>query len=139
MENCIRELRDLEQANCPEPDACAHVFGKLMGELLVYRQDLWEDILRQMGDALGRFVYLSDAAEDYRADQRKKKYNPFLAMGRGENWDEWEDYLVLAMGRCTKYYEMLPLVRDKELLDNILYSGVWTRLHRRGREKRERK
>ena len=29
------------------------------------------------------------------------------------------------MGRCTDYYERLPLVQDKGLLDNILYSGVW--------------
>jgi hypothetical protein len=139
MEDCIRELSGLEKANCANPDTCAHVFGKLLGELLVYRQDLWEDTLRQMGDALGRFIYLADAAEDYREDKKKNKYNPYLAMGTGEDWDKWEEYLVLAMGRCTKYYEILPLVRDKALLDNILYSGVWTNLRNRGREKREKK
>ena len=69
IESCIRELRELEKANCPNPDEPAHVFGKLLGELFVYRQDLWEDTLRQMGDALGRFIYLADAAVDYRRDQ----------------------------------------------------------------------
>ena len=139
MHSRIRELSALEKANCPNPDVCAHAFGKLLGELLVYRQDLWEDTLRQMGDALGRFIYLADAAEDYREDKKKNRYNPFLAMGTGEDWDKWEEYLVLAMGRCTKYYEILPLVRDKALLDNILYSGVWTNLRSRGREAREKK
>ena len=139
IEDSIRELGELEKANCADPDRCAHTFGALLGELMVYREDLWEETLRSMGDALGRFVYLADAAEDYREDRKKDKYNPFLAMGKGENWDAWEEYLVLAMGRCTKYYEMLPLVQDKALLDNILYSGVWTNLRSRGREKRERK
>ena len=43
----------------------------------------------------------------------------------------WEQYLVLAMGRCTDYYERLPLVQDKDVLDNILYSGVWVEYRRR--------
>ena len=90
-----------------------------------------------MGDALGRFIYLADAAIDYRADKRKKKYNPYLAMGTGEDWPRWEEYLVLAMGRCTAGYEMLPLVQDKALLDNILYSGVWTNFRGAGAKARE--
>ena len=69
---------------------------------------------------------MADAAVDYRADKRKGKYNPFLAMGTGEDWARWEEYLVLAMGRCTANYEKLPLVQDKAILDNILYSGAYS-------------
>ena len=124
----IRELSDLEKENCPNPDAPANCFGRLMAELLVYREDLWADTLRQVGFHLGRFIYLADAAVDYRKDQRKGKYNPFLAMGMEEDWSRWEEYLVLALGQCTGAYEILPLVQDKDILDNILYSGVWSSL-----------
>ena len=137
IEGCIRELSALEKANCPNPDEPAHVFGRLLAELLVYRKDLWEEPLRQMGDALGRFIYLADAAVDYRTDRRKNKYNPYVAMGSGEDWPRWEEYLVLAMGRCTFNYEKLPLVQDKALLDNILYSGVWTNFRGKGAKARE--
>ena len=126
IEDCIAELSRLEKENCNNPDEVAGCFGQLMGELLVYEEDLWSPALREMGMALGRFIYLADAAIDYRKDTRKKKYNPYLAMGTGEDWPRWEEYLVLAMSRCTEYYERLPLVQDKALLDNILYSGVWT-------------
>ena len=105
---------------------------------MVYREDLWQDALRQMGDALGRFIYLADGAVDYRRDKKKGKYNPFVASDTGEDWLRWEQYLVLAMERCTKYYEMLPLVQDKALLDNILYSGVWTNFRGRGAKAREK-
>lgn len=128
---CIEELRRLENSRCANPDEPANCFGRLMAELLVYREDLWADDLRQTGHALGRFIYLADAAMDYRADRKKHKYNPYLAMGTGEDWPRWEEYLVLAMGRCTAAYERLPLVQDKDILDNILYSGVWTELRRR--------
>ncbi|MBE6977995.1 MAG: hypothetical protein E7438_05065 [Ruminococcaceae bacterium] len=126
MERCIAELSRLEKENCANPDEAAGCFGQLMGELLVYEEDFWAPTLRELGMALGRFIYLADAAIDYRKDARKKKYNPYLAMGTGLDWPRWEEYLVLAMGRCTDQYERLPLVQDKAILDNILYSGVWT-------------
>lgn len=137
MEQCIRQLRRLEQAGCDSPDEPAGCFGALMGELLVYREDMWATTLRKMGMALGRYIYLADGAVDYRRDKRKGQYNPFLAMGTGEDWGRWEQYLVLAMGRCTECFERLPLVQDKKLLDNILYSGVWVEYRRRGKKARE--
>jgi hypothetical protein len=91
-----------------------------------------------MGQALGRFIYLMDAAVDYKNDLRKGKYNPYVAMGLGEDRQRWEEYLVLIMGRCSQAYERLPLVQDKGLLDNILYSGVWIN-YRRKRKEEDRK
>lgn len=131
MESCIARLSRLEKENCPNPDEPAACFGELMGEVLAYREDLWADTLRQMGMALGRYIYLADAAVDYGKDKKKSRYNPFLAMGMDEDWVQWEQYLVLAMGRCADYYERLPLVQDKDILDNILYSGVWVEFRRR--------
>lgn len=134
IETGIRQLRKLEQENCPNPDLPAGCFGRLMGELLVYEEDMWAPALRQLGDALGRYIYLADAAVDYRRDQKKKQYNPFLAMGMAEDWESWEQYLVLAMSRAARAYERLPLVQDKDILDNILYSGVWLQYRRRQRK-----
>ncbi len=132
---CIGELSRLEKENCPNPDEPAACFGRLMEALLVYREDIWSRDLEQTGFQLGRFIYLADAAVDYPKDRRKKKYNPFLAMGMEENWDLWDEILVLALGKCTESYERLPLVQDKKLLDNILYSGVWTNFKRKAGEK----
>ena len=131
MEECLAELAQLEKENCQNPDAPAGYFGKLMGELLVYEEDMWAPTLRQMGMALGRYIYLADAAVDYRRDEKKGTYNPFLAAQTGFDPKAWEQYLVLAMGRCTREFEKLPLVQDKEILDNILYSGVWIEYRRR--------
>ena len=78
-----------------------------------------------MGDALGRYIYLADGIMDYRRDKKRKAYNPFLAMDGTEDFPQWERWLVMTMGRCTDYYERLPLVQDKAIMDNILYSGVW--------------
>jgi len=134
MEVCIAEINGLEKEGCKNPDEPAGCFGRLMGELLVYKEDMWSGALRQVGMALGRYIYLADAATDYASDRKKGRYNPFLAMGMEEDWAQWEQYLVLTMGRCTDYYERLPLVQDKDILDNILYSGVWKEFRRRQKE-----
>ena len=135
IRDCIARLSELEKEGCKNADEVAGVFGQLMGELLVFREDLWAQTLFQLGSSLGRFIYLMDAALDYGKDQKKGHYNPYLAMGMGKEPERWEEYLVMTMGRCTEYFERLPLVQDKGLLDNILYSGVWGTY--RGKRKEE--
>ena len=123
---CIADLSRLEQENCPSPDETANCFGRLMAELFVVREDFWSPTLRELGFHLGRFIYLLDAAVDFEKDKKHGKYNPYLAMGmENADWVRWEDYLVLTMAKCTECYERLPLVQDKDILDNVLYSGVW--------------
>ena len=123
---CIADLSRLEQENCPSPDETANCFGRLMAELFVVREDFWSPTLRELGFHLGRFIYLLDAAVDFEKDKKHGKYNPYLAMGmENADWARWEDYLVLTMAKCTESYERLPLVQDKDILDNVLYSGVW--------------
>lgn len=133
MRDCIEELSGLEKAHTDNPDLPAACFGKLMAEVMVRRDDQWQEELRGLGFSLGRFIYLADAMLDYDRDKRKEQYNPLLY--REKDTEKWEEYLVLAMARCTESYEKLPLVQDKALLDNILYSGVWVQY--RGRMKKE--
>ena len=102
---------------------------------MVWKEDLWAPALRQLGQSLGRFIYLLDAAVDYDKDRKRGKYNPWLAMGMEKDPERWEQYLVNTMGRAAEAFERLPLVQDKALLDNILYSGVWVKY--RGNRKEE--
>ncbi len=129
---CIGELTRLEKENCGDVDAVANCFARLMAELMVYREDLWAPTLREVGFYLGRFVYLADAVSDAPKDRKGKQYNPLLLSGTDPH--SWEEYLVLAMAKCTGAFERLPLVQDKKILDNILYSGVWTNFKTRKAE-----
>ena len=134
MAEKLEKIRVMEQENCHNPDLPAGAFGELLEEVFVYKEDLWEQDLRQMANCLGRFIYLADGAVDYADDKKKGNYNPFLAMGMEPDWENWTDFLVLEMAGCTDAYERLPLVEDKHLMDNILYGGVW--LQYRQKQKR---
>ena len=139
MASCIAKLRLLESEQCENPDLPANCFGKLLGQLFIWKEDLWQPALEQLGMGLGRFIYLADAVVDFEKDKRKGTYNPLALLHPEGNDAKWEEYLVLSMAMCTDAYERLPLVQDKQLMDKILYSGVWAVYRRKRKKTREDK
>lgn len=136
IEVCFANLHRLEQENCDKPDKMAAIFGKVMEELFVYREDEWEETLRSMGFYLGKYIYLLDAYEDLEKDKKQKNYNPFSTRSELPDFEE-ECRIVLtsAISECTRAFEMLPLIDNVKILRNILYSGVW---YKYGKVKEER-
>lgn len=128
IRDCIVELSRLEKAGCAEADPPANAMGRLFGEVFAWREDFWADTLREMGGALGRFIYLCDAWEDRVADERKKRYNPLTAYAQRQDYEPFvKRALTMMMSQCADAFEILPLEKDVSLLRNILYSGVWSR------------
>ena len=69
IEDWLREIRRIEEAELEEIDPPVNATGRMLGELFVYRQDdPWADVLRQVGDGLGRFIYFMDAYDDLPGD-----------------------------------------------------------------------
>lgn len=127
-EKKLNQLSMLEHAGDTPVDKIAKVFGEIMGQVFMYRDDFWKDDLYKIGFYLGKFIYLLDAYEDIEKDLKTGDYNPFRELYRNENFDEQAAQLMmLMMGECTDAFERLPLVEHAELLRNILYSGVWVR------------
>lgn len=127
IEAGVRELGQIEKRREMDVDAPAKCFGRLLGELFVYRRDEWEVPLRTMGEYLGRFIYVMDAYDDLTADEKRGAYNPLTAL-EGEGFEQTvENALTMLIGRCTQAFEVLPLVQDVEILRSVLYSGVWAK------------
>ena len=126
--SCMDTLRQIEAQDLQDPDAGANAFGTLMGTLFVWKQDRWASLLRQMGEALGRFIYLMDAVLDLERDIQRGSYNPLRSRSQsGMKAEDFLPVLKLLIGDCTDAFERLPLLQDLDLLRNILYSGVWSR------------
>lgn len=129
IETCMQTLKELEQQNLQDPDLGANTFGRLMGILFAWKDDRWTPLLEQMGQSLGRFIYLLDALLDLPEDVKTGSYNPFLDRYRqGLTMQDYLPVLKMLMGECTDALERLPLLQDLDLLRNILYAGVWTKL-----------
>ena len=121
----LEALGELESRGTEDPDAAADCFGALMEELFVWREDRWAEPLRRMGHALGRFLYLLDAAMDLDDDVKSGSYNPFRPFWGEDNEQRFRDILKMQLGECLFWFDKLPLVQDVGLLRNILCVGLW--------------
>ena len=127
IEAALADLTALEKEGREDPDAAADCFGRMMEEIFVYKEDRWADWLRGMARALGRFLYLLDAAMDLDDDHAAGSYNPFASLcGRDDNEQRFRDILKMQLGECLYFFDKLPLVRDVGLMQNILCIGLWT-------------
>lgn len=130
IQECLNELSMIEKRGETQLDFAARPFGELMGEIFVYKEDQWQQTLRNMGFYLGKFIYILDAYQDIEKDEKSHSYNPFLASGHRVKKEEIVDILTLMMGECTREFEKLPLLWDVELLRNILYAGVFKKFEK---------
>ncbi len=140
VESKLDELSKIENGNVNHIDEAARVFGELMAEIFVYKDDVWKDDLYKIGFYLGKYIYLLDAYEDIEKDIKEGTYNPFREIYKNDDFDEQVlNLLMLMISECTDSFERLPLIENVEILRNILYSGVWGRFNNRQASKNEDK
>lgn len=135
ISDCLKELSEIEKSGELNADIPANSFGKLMGEIFVMREDEYAENLRAFGRALGKFIYILDACLDLKDDLKHERYNPLIMTSS----EDFAAILNLLMADCIENYNRLPINRDKNLIDNILYSGVWTKYEAHKQKQRRQK
>ncbi len=130
LENIIK----LENSDTSDIDSISNEFGNLMGELMVYKNDHWEKILRKIGFFLGKYIYILDAYLDIEEDKKSSSYNPFIKL----NLDNVDDYaneiLMMNLSFLNEEIDKLPLIKDKGIIDNIIYSGIMNKLRKSAKD-----
>ncbi len=133
IEQELAALAKLERTDCRNPELPAACFGRILAEVLAFRADVWEETLRTIGFHLGKFIYLADAFDDLERDRKKGCYNPFLSQDAHdpEFHAACEQLLRMMIAPAAEAFEYLPIVKNAEILRNILYAGVWNAFRRR--------
>ncbi|MCT4597538.1 MAG: DUF5685 family protein [Vallitalea sp.] len=123
----IEELEQLESSKCNDIEKVSNVFGNLMAQLTIYKDDHWKQYLNNIGMYLGKYIYILDAYDDMEKDKKKNNYNPFLLCNEN-NIEEYAKHLLeLNLSFLENEMDKLPLVKEKAVLDNIIYSGIKNR------------
>lgn len=137
LDNAIAEhLKRLsEYESSPDfvgADAIAEQFGLLMGA--VFSEGLTDAnarIAAVIGSAVGHWIYLADAADDFEEDRKRGRFNPYLHLfGNAPTDSDWENLrLALTAQLCRAESAFLlidqyPAPELKEILSNILYLGL---------------
>ncbi|MGN0507443.1 MAG: DUF5685 family protein [Lachnospiraceae bacterium] len=126
VEAYLKKLHETEQEQSPDLDRASGETGEMLAEVCVWREDEWQDELRELGFYLGKFIYLMDAYEDMEKDKKKGNYNPFLLVQGTEDTEELaKRVLTMMAAKTAEAFERLPIVDNAELLRNILYAGIW--------------
>ena len=134
----LKELGECEHENSMDIDRATGCFGRLMAELFVWKEDIWEKTLRKMGFYLGKFIYLMDAYEDLPEDRKKNRYNPLKELAKRPDYEaQMEQILRMMIAESTVRFEQLPCLVDVDILRHILSDGVWNHYNKSQMKKRE--
>lgn len=123
----MKHIRSIELNKEAAPDAAANEFGKLLGDIFAYNQGIWSETMYKLGDQIGRFIYMMDAAVDLSEDKKSGSYNPFANLDM--NPSEMRTLLSTLIGNAAETFNKLPLEQDVHLMHSIIYAGVWQKFN----------
>ena len=119
----LKELSRVERAGETNPDIPANIFGNLLADVFAKNE-----ALRDFGFNLGRFIYLADAACDFKGDVKRSRYNPLVSMRR----KDFYGMLAGELNKCLECYDVLDIARNRDIIENVLYEGVWLKIYLKG-------
>lgn len=131
VERWMDALDALEKANCDAEDVVADCFANMLRDLAACMPapPRAAPALRQTGYNIGRWLYILDAWDDLAENETSGAYNVFLLRrAAGESCaaqaERVEFGLYASLEAASLAFELLPFLRHRELLRNILYQGM---------------
>ena len=124
IENALKDIETAEKNGEHNPDIPASFFGIIMGEIFDFYSDGGE--LYDFGFNLGKVIYIMDACVDLKDDIKKCRYNPMVEISSAD----FQQILTVLLCDCTDIYDKMDIVKNKNIIDNVLFSGIWTRYRR---------
>jgi len=133
---CLRELGEIEAAKAPSIDEAANTFGNLLGEVCAFAipDEKNQRIAREIGFHTGKFIYVTDAADDCRDDVKSSSYNAIALsynLTDDASFAAAADQISLAsrfeLTRLEKATDLIDFSECEELkgiIHNIIYLGM---------------
>ena len=133
IETFVREQAAVEKKRSPSPDEAAEPTAALMKDLCAhFMKEATTPAAEELFYAVGKWVYLIDALDDYEKDLKKKRYNPFVlsygAASRAELMEKNGQEIAFLFD--TLFYSMregLAGVKfhfNRDLTDNVILRGI---------------
>lgn len=129
----LRALSEYEKSGGDSVDIPADIFGDIMERIASFGLDgNNERIMRTIGRHLGRWVYITDAADDMTEDAKKGRYNPFVnmyfpSMPTPEQKEAISDALKVELAEAEIAFDLIDYdgMQDMhEIVNNIIYLGM---------------
>lgn len=127
-ERNMKVQSQLEKVNCRSIDIAAEPTANIMSAMSagIAENTEMKNKLARFGYLLGRYVYITDALEDYKKDVRTHSYNTlYLNEPDFEKAkDLAQDSVFFTLSELAECYINLEIENFKPIMDNIIYLGL---------------
>ena len=129
----LEELAALEKERCMSIDRPADTFARLLsGAADSIGDPVRRRVLQQMFYHLGRWIYLTDAADDLKKDLKSGSYNPLalrFSLEEGKLTQESQQELAATMDRSVEMmaaaFELLDFGDWAGIIRSVVYEGLY--------------
>lgn len=142
----MRRQTETEKIGTDITDKAAHESADVLGRILAYNLPDEKGSIYRFGYGVGKFVYLSDAADDIEKDIKHKSYNPFVkkfgltSSPTEEAKKDIEHLLNMSAGIVCEAFSQISEKTLAPIVENIIYDGMENTMNNilKGKEKNER-
>ncbi len=147
LEKNIENQAQAEKSQTDSTDIAAHASADMLGRIVAYGFDDKEGRLYRFGYAVGKWVYLCDAADDIEKDIKRNNYNVFVKKYNLLNPDlpeqakqEITGSLNLSLAMADEVYDDIENKTMKPIIENIIYDGMFNVMNNilKGNDENER-
>ncbi len=133
IDNELKKLVDLEKKDERDIDVLSNIFGRIIQSVFSYEplDSSSQKAVGWLGFNLGKWIYVIDAFDDLEKDMKKRRFNPLVmdnmdpATIREKQRERVIKYLFNCLEEVSISYELLDIRQNKEILGNIIYSGLY--------------
>lgn len=128
ISNLLDRLKKAEKDNSPL-EKVSSISAEVQSEIFSYKDDIWNENLRKLGEYIGKFLYILDAYDDVEKDIKSGNFNPlkkdFENLNLIDFENKYKNYLQYNIAKAAEEIEILPIEKNSGIVRNIIYSGVW--------------
>lgn len=133
----LRKLSEIERGESVSVDLPAEAFGEILANIMSFGLNgSAARLANAFGMAVGKWIYMADALDDWEKDAKKNRYNPFLKLygNRLPTAQELEGIRLALKNELYTAQAPLDLMEFKHpdierIVSNILYLGMPERIN----------
>lgn len=126
----LERLSALEKEGSAEIDVACEIFGDVMADIASFGLENGEKaVAKEIGSAVGRYIYLADAIDDAEKDAKSGVYNPLIAKYGSvtavkEQYNELDVALAMFAQRALLATNLMNECEYTRIIDNIIRLGL---------------
>lgn len=129
IEVTLSSMDLLEKEKCADIDKMSELFGGMMADMLSYSlEGRFQVIAKEIGNNIGKYIYLIDAIDDLSSDLKTKSYNPLIEKyGTVESMIKEKNALDVALSMYANNailaFNLIEAHDYSSIINNILSLG----------------